>query len=74
MKFEATLTTTLEEVIKSVRYNQSVAAEIVGVTRGTLRKYLEEPEKVLLVQIDGKLTPFVSDRRNGHYKKEVKNG
>ena len=71
MKFEPIMATTLEEVLIHTRGNQTEAAAIIGVNRGTLRKYLEggDTDKVLIVQRDGKLTPFVADRRNGHYKK-----
>lgn len=69
MKFETVMTTTLEELLISVRGNQTQAAELIGVNRGTLRKYIEQPEKVIIIQRDGKLTPFVADRRNGHFKK-----
>lgn len=72
MKFESTLTTTIDEVLTSTNNNQSQAAKVIGISRSTLSKYMKEPENVLLVQINGKLTPFVSDRRNGHHKKESK--
>ncbi len=69
MKFEAVMATTVGEVLRETEGNQSRAAKIIGVTRSTLAKYIDDPDKVMLVQIDGKLKPFVSDRRNGHYKK-----
>lgn len=72
MKFTDTPTTTLDELLISTRGNISQAAKAIGINRGTLRNYIAKKDKVLLVQIDGKLVPFVADRRQGAHKKESK--
>ncbi len=69
MKFTDTPTTTLDELLISTRGNKSHAATKIGITRTTLRNYIAKKDKVLLVQIDGKLVPFVADRRQGAHKK-----
>lgn len=74
MKFTDTPITTIDEVLISTRGNKSHAAAKIGINRGTLRNYIAKKDKVLLVEIDGKLVPFVADRRQGSYKKENGNG
>ena len=69
MKFTDTPTTTIDEVLISTRGNISQAAKAIGINRGTLRNYIAKKDKVLLVQVDGKLIPFVADRRQGAHKK-----
>ena len=69
MKFTDTKTTTIDEVLISTRGNITRSAEKIGVTRDTLRRYVQKKDKVLLVEIDGKLVAFVADRRQGHHKK-----
>ena len=71
MKFTETQTTTIDEVLISTRGNITHAAKKIGVTRDTLRRYIQKKDKVLLVEIDGKLVPFVADRRQGHHKKDA---
>ncbi|CAM0102530.1 hypothetical protein MYOV065v1_p0057 [Vibrio phage PS15B.2] len=72
MKFTDTPTTTIDEVLIEHRGNISHAAKMIGINRTTLRNYIKKKDKVLLVEIDGKLVPFVADRRQGSYKKEGK--
>lgn len=72
MKFTDTPTTTIDEVLISTRGNISQAALKIGINRGTLRNYIAKKDKVLLVEIEGRLVPFVADRRQGSYKKEGK--
>ncbi|AUR86599.1 NinH [Vibrio phage 1.087.A._10N.261.45.F9] len=72
MKFTDTPTTTIDEVLISTRGNVTHAAKKIGVTRDTLRRYIQKKDKVLLVEVDGKLMAFVADRRQGHHKKEGK--
>ncbi|AUR89519.1 DNA binding HTH domain protein [Vibrio phage 1.124.O._10N.286.49.B1] len=74
MKFTDTPTTTLDELLIKHRGNISHAALELGINRTTLRNYIAKKDKVLLVQIDGKLVPFVADRRQGAHKKESNNG
>ncbi|AKU42597.1 hypothetical protein [Vibrio phage H188] len=69
MKFTDTKTTTIDEVLINTRGNITHAAKKIGVTRDTLRRYIQKKDKVLLVEIDGKLVVFVADRRQGHHKK-----
>lgn len=71
MKFEAIMSTTIDELMISTRGNQVAAAEIIGINRGTLCRYIANKDKIMLVQVDGKLTPFVCDRRNGHHNKKA---
>lgn len=52
------------------RGNITQAAKEIGVNRGTLRTWLKTKQKVMLVKDNGKLTPYVSDRRQGHHKKD----
>ena len=63
MKFTDTPTTTLDELLEFTHGNKSHAATKIGITRTTLRNYIAKKDKVLLVKIDGKLVPFVADRR-----------
>ena len=74
MKFTDTPTTTIEELLIKHRGNISHAALELGINRTTLRNYNKKKDKVLLVQVDGKLVPFVADRRQGAHKKESNNG
>ena len=69
MKFTDTKTTTIDEVLINTRGNITHAAKKIGVTRDTLRRYIQKKDKVLLVEIDEKLVVFVADRRQGHHKK-----
>lgn len=69
MKFTDTKTTTIKELLIKHRGNISHAALELGINRTTLRNYIKKKDKVLLVEIDGKLIPFVADRRQGHFKK-----
>jgi len=69
MKFTDTPTTTLDELLEFTHGNKSHAATKIGITRTTLRNYIAKKDKVLLVKIDGKLVPFVADRRQGAHKK-----
>lgn len=60
---------TLETLLVAHRGNQTQAALEIGVNRGTLRKWINGSQRVMLVREGDKLTPYVADRRQGHHKK-----
>ena len=69
MKFKITPTTTINEVLLANNGNKTETAKALGINRGTLRKYIAKKDKVLILDIDDQLVPFVADRRQGHHKK-----
>lgn len=69
MKFENIEVTTLEQVMISTRGSITHAASKLSMGRSTLRKHLKTPDNVIIMLVDGKLKPFICDRRTGHHKK-----
>lgn len=69
MKFEPILVTTIEEVMNSTGNNATKAAALVGVSRSTFLRYVNDPDSIILKMVDGKMKPYVCDRRQGHHKK-----
>lgn len=63
---------TLDDVMHEYRYNKTKVAEVIGVNRGTLRKYLNGSVEVLLVKDDDGYKAFVHGRENGAHKKDGK--
>lgn len=69
MKFQEIKVTTLDDVLLSERFNQTKTAELLGVNRGTLRGWIRDKKQIIIALEDGKLVPYVADRRNGHWRK-----
>ena len=52
MKFEPILVTTIEEVMNNVDNNATKAAALIGVSRSTMLRYIDEPDSVMLKMVD----------------------
>lgn len=63
---------TLDDIMVKCRGNQTAAATLLGINRGTLRKYLaDKVDLIITMKDDGtyKVYIAVEDRKNGAYKK-----
>lgn len=64
---------TLDDILIKCRGNQTAAATLLGVNRGTLRKYINNKmDLIITTNIDGtyKVYIAVADRKNGIHKKK----
>ena len=63
---------TLQDILIQCRGNQSAASTLLGINRGTLRRYINEGVELLITQnVDGTYKPYIAiqDRKNGAHKK-----
>lgn len=62
---------TLDDLLVVYRGNQTKVAEVSGINRGTLRKYIENRYiyDVKLFMVNDELRPYVFGRANGRHKK-----
>ncbi len=63
-------TLTLDDFLIFYRGNQSAVAVTLGVSRSTIRKYIDQKTDVLIVIKDGVYKVYVHGRKNGAWKKE----
>lgn len=64
---------TLDDILIKCRGNQTAAATLLGVNRGTLRKYINNKmDLIITTDIDGTYKVYISvaDRKNGIHKKK----
>ncbi len=65
-------TYTLEDILVKCRGNQTAAATLLGINRGTLRSYINNNVDLLITTNDDgtyKVYVAVADRKNGIHKK-----
>lgn len=65
-------TYTLEDILVKCRGNQTAAATLLGINRGTLRSYINNKTDLLITTHDDgtyKVYISVADRKNGIHKK-----
>lgn len=63
---------TLDDILIKCRGNQTAAATLLGINRGTLRKYINNKTDLFVAtDVDGtyKIYISVADRKNGIHKK-----